>query len=206
MTDDESRDVDPPREDPDGKVLAPEELDITADQNVVELDDGRFLISPSGELPSELPALEETSLFDAEQEAERAGDVPESERTEEVQIAGEVVYHWLQERLAAADSRYGYDITAVFEGDVVHQELFSDDVLTTFENLLVWYAQHVGGDTPVEDVLGILLAESTAPIRLPPDTVEAILEAHDLADTDPISALLEQVRRDGGLRLRDIDD
>ena len=85
---------------------------------------------------------------------------------------------------------------------MVHQELFSDDVLTAFENLLVWYAQHVGGETPVEDVLGILLSESTVPIRLPPNAVEALVEAHELGADDSLGTLLERVRRDGGLRLR----
>lgn len=188
-------DKDKPREDPDGTVLAPEELDITGDQHVVELDDGRFLISPSGDPPAETSSIDDTSLF---QEASEEG----SEPSEATVVDADVVYRWLRDRLGSADSRYGYDITAVFEGRVVRQELFSDDVLTTFENLLVWYAQQVGGDTPVEDVLGILLAESTVPVRLPPDAVEAITESYGLDSDDRLADLIEAIQRDGGLRFR----
>lgn len=173
---------------PDGKVLSPEELDITEDQRVHELDDGRYLISGEDD-----PSDQSRSPDDIP-----SGPSPAS--TDVGDVDADAVHGWLADRLEAADSRYGFDITAVFEGEVVRQELFSNDVITTFENLLVWYAQHVGGDTSVEDVLGILLAESTAPIRLPPDAVVAITRAYGVDDTDTIADLHEHVQREGGLR------
>lgn len=182
---------DEPPTDADGTVLSPDELDITEDQHVVELDDGRYLISAEDE-PDETVVGQLDDL---------TADPPD-ERAPAQDLDARQVRRWLADRLEAADSRYGFDITAVFEGSAVRQELFSDDVITTFENLLVWYAQHVGGDTPVEDVLGILLAESTAPIRLHPNAVRAIAEAHGLDGDDQLSDLFDVVRRQGGLRFR----
>ena len=178
----------------EGTVLSPEELDITDDQHVVELDEGRYLISPSDRATDRARNLEDVTP-----------DREPVERDPEGREA-EVVHRWMAARLEAADSRYGFDITAVFEGDVVQQELFSNDVITTFENLLVWYAQHVGGDTPVEDVLGILLAESTTPVRLPLNAARAVVEGHGVGEDDTVGDLLEAVRRDGGLRFPAADD
>lgn len=171
-----------------GTVLSPDELDIREDQHVIELDDGRYVIS-ADEPPS-----------GASRETEIDAEVAESPKPVDSSIGDDAVHGQLAERLKSADSRYGFDITAVFEGQVVHQELFSNDVITTFENLLVWYAQHVGGDTPVEDVLGILLAESTAPIRLPPNALDPIIDAIGVEPEDSVADLLEVVRRDGGLQ------
>lgn len=184
-------DSDEPVDVPDGTVLSPEELDISEDQHVHELDDGRFLISPDEEPPTPKTL---------EDDASSANTSPEPV------LDGDTVHEWLADRLVAADSRYGFDITAVFGGTVVRQELLSDDVITTFENLLVWYAQHVGGDTPVEDVLGILLAESTTPVRLPPNTVRALAESYGLDEDDRLGELYAIVDRDGGLRFRSTDD
>jgi hypothetical protein len=189
---------DEPNDDPQGTVLAPEELDITADQHVVELDDGRFLISAEDE-PVEAPdALDDLDVGPSEPTADSP---PPTAR----ELDAEAVHAWLADRLEDADSRYGFDITAVFEGSVVRQELFSDDVTATFENLLVWYAQHVGSDTPVEDVLGILIARSTAPIRLPPNAVREIAEAYGLSPDDRLDDLYAAVEREGGLRFRPKD-
>lgn len=181
-------DQDEPPTDADGNVLSPEELDITEDQRVLELEDGRFLITGEDDPRVRAPTPEDVAV-DSTPPEPAAGD-----------LDAETVHRWMANRLEAIDSRYGFDITAVFEGAVVRQELFSNDVITTFENLLVWYAQHVGGDTPVEDVLGILIAQSTTPIRLPPNAVEAITRAYDVDSDDTIAELLEVVQREGGLR------
>lgn len=42
--------VHPPSSD-DKNVLSPDDLDITDEENVVEIDDGRFVISPNGNEP-----------------------------------------------------------------------------------------------------------------------------------------------------------
>lgn len=178
-----------PVDEAEGTVLAPEELDITEDQHVVELDDGRYLISPEDEVDESRVEVPAEGTSDTNPKS-----LPDSERD------ADAIHGWLADRLEATDTRYGFDITAIFEGSVVRQELFSNDVIATFENLLVWYAQHVGGDTPAEDVLGILLAESGTPIRLPPDTIEAITEGYGLERGDRVADLHEAVRREGGLR------
>lgn len=180
-------------DDTEGTVLAPNELDITEDQHVVELDDGRYLISPEDEV-------------DATQTVTHTSASAETSPNPTPEADADAIHGWLADRLESADARYGFDVTAVFEGTVVHQELFSNDVIATFENLLVWYAQHVSGDTPVEDVLGILLAESTTPIRIPPDAVEAITRAYGLDDEDTVAELHDVVHREGGLRFPTTDD
>lgn len=187
-------DPDEPADAPEGAVLSPEELDISEDQHVHELENGRFLISPEDEPPTAAESVEELA------------DEPPNPSAPAPELDADIVHEWLADRLVAADSRYGFAISAVFEETVVRQELLSDDVITTFENLLVWYAQHVGGDTPVEDVLGILLAESTAPVRLPPNTVRAFASTHGLDGDDRLEELYAIVDRDGGLRLGSVND
>ena len=186
--------------DADGNILSPEELDITEDQRVKQLEEGRFLITGEEGAPARTVDIDELEFG-----PEPSTDEP-PEAAPPTELDADAVHGWLADRLEAADSRYGFDITAVFEGEVVRQELFSNDVITTFENLLVWYAQHVGGDTPVEDVLGILIAQSTAPIRLPPNAVESITRANGVEPSDSIADLFEVVRRDGGLRFPARDD
>jgi len=78
--------------------------------------------------------------------------------------------------------------------------MFSNDVVTTFENLVVWYANHLGGDTPVEDVLGILLMESNLSIRFPADSLDAFAATHGLDDEDAIASLVVAARDAGGIR------
>lgn len=167
------------------EVLTPDELEITDDERVVEIEDGRYVISSTGDRP----AVPEDSV-ESEQGEGEAGS--RSDLDEEI-------YASLRETVAAADARYGFDVTAKFGESVRRQELFSNDVVTTFENLLVWYSQHVGGDTPVEEALGLLLVESTVPVRYPTGTVQSLVSAYDLEPDDSIEDLLVAVG-DGGVR------
>ena len=187
-----ANDPDDPVDEREGTVLSPEELDITADQHVVELDEGRYLISAEDDARLPQGPIDDLDV----------GTPASSPDPAHGALDAEAVHGWLADRLQDADSRYGFDLTAVFEGQIVRQELLSDDVTATFENLLVWYAQHVGGDTPVEDVLGILLARSRAPIRVPPNAVRDIAGAYGLEGTDRLEDLFAAIDRDGGLRFR----
>ena len=173
----------------EGAVLSPDELDITAEDAVVEIEEGRYVISPSGEEPR-------VSNLEASDGEAPAVDRPSRDRS----ISGEAAHGALAHRLRAADAKFGFDITARFEGTVSQRELFSNDVVTTFENLVVWYATQAGSDTPIEDVLGILLLESNLTVRFPADSLRAFVEAQGLEPEDSVEALLAATREAGGIR------
>lgn len=177
----------------DGAVLSPEELDISDEESVVEIEEGRYVISPGNRGPS-VPGgpPDESDHTDAD----GAGAGSDGELTEAD------VHEWIEARLSAADSKYAFDITANFEGRLSQKALFSNDVVTTFENLVVWYATHAGGDTPVEDVLGILLVESNISVRFPADSLSRYAESQGLDETDTLEALYAAARESGGIRFR----
>lgn len=175
----------------DGGVLSPDELDISDEENVVELEEGRYVISPGGREPKVPDPFEETQPAPGSTEAE-ADASPE--------LTEEDVHDWIEARLESADSKYAFDVTASFEGRIGQKALFSNDVVTTFENLVVWYATHAGSDTPVEDVLGILLVESNLSVRFPAESLLSFAEAHGLDVDDSIETLLEVARESGGVR------
>lgn len=169
------------------EVLTPEELDITDDDRVAEIEEGRYVISSDASSPS---------VSDPDTE----DDVPADGSPEPTALTDEAVRGWLCETVGSADARYGFDVTAKFGDSVERQELFSNDVVTTFENLLVWYAQHVGGDTPVEEALGILLMESNVPVRYPAATVHGLVSACGLDRGSSIGDLLDTLDDADGVR------
>jgi len=175
----------------EGAVLSPDELDITAEDAVVEIDDGRFVISPGGGQPS-VPAA-------SKRPAEPTDGVDE-DPTGVTELSDEVVHRWLEDRLRAADSKYAFDVTARFEDSVSQRELFSNDVVTTFENLIIWYANHAGSDTPIEDVLGILLLESNLSVRFPIESLRSFAEAQGLDESDSLRSFFAATKQAGGIR------
>ena len=193
MTDDKEDESAPD----DGAVLSPDELDITEEEGVVELDEGRFVISPGGNQPNVSPP---------QPNPPDRNERDEGDRSQTVELSEDAVHEWLERRLESADSKFAFDVTARFEGEVAQRSLFSNDVVTTFENLVVWYATHAGSDTPVEDVLGILLMESNLSIRFPPESIEVYASAHGLDEEDPLSDLFDLVRQGGGVHFPPDDD
>lgn len=170
----------------DGTVLSPDELDISEEENVAEIGDGRYVISP-GNGPPRVDNVERPDQPTPEEATELAG------------LTDESVHEWLAADLESADSAYAFDVSACFEGRVEQNALYSNDVVTTFENLVTWYAQHAGGNTPVEEVLGLLLLESNLTIRFPVDSLVAFAESHDLDESAPLAALYQATREAGGL-------
>ncbi|MFC7058102.1 DUF7500 family protein [Halovenus salina] len=69
----------------------------------------------------------------------------------------------------------------------------SNDVVTIFESLMLWYAQQVDSDTPVEEILGILLTEANVPIRYPPESIHQLVKSSNLSPDDSIADLLEEI-------------
>lgn len=113
----------------------------------------------------------------------------------------EVVHRWLAADFERTDSRYAFDVTATFDGSVSQRRMASNDVVTIFESLLLWYAQQVDNNTPVEDIIGILMSESNVPVRYPPKTLHQIVKSSDLTPDDDIAALLRTINDEDGFRL-----
>ena len=197
----------------EGRVFAPEELDITESEHVEELEEGRFVVSPDGapnvdekretnresssstgnETEQETPqSYDQPQPAAGTPEANRHGRAPSSP-THHRELTEEVVHRWLRQSFENHSSRYAFDVTATFDGRVSQRRMASNDVVTIFESLMLWYAQHVDSNTPVEDVLGILLAESNVPVRYPPESILRLLRSSNLTPEDTIADLLEEI-------------
>ncbi len=207
-------------------VISPEELDIEESENVVTLDDGRFVIGASGRpsVPDDpaqvtttgssdetVPAIEPApstkpgspppneSRPPTESEAETSRPDESTPTTETPQIDSRDVRQWLEEDLEDVASRYGFHIAAKSEESISHQQMFSDDVGTVFDSLLMWYAQQDDRGTAVEDVLGILLMESNVRVRYSPRCLRSLLDAHDLSPDDSIADLFQSIQDANGV-------
>ncbi|WP_251330205.1 DUF7500 family protein [Haloplanus pelagicus] len=172
-----------------GKVITEEELDLTRHDNVSELDDGRFLVS-TGESMSDDAAQRRADAIDAREER---GGSEADDSDDEPELSEMDVNRWLENHFRGIDAQYGFHATAKFDSGVSRHQVVSNDVVTSFESLLIWYAQHVGGGTPVEDVLGILLAESNVSVRYPVGTLTGLLKRYELDRSDSIGDLIEAV-------------
>ena len=200
----------------EGRILSPEELDITESDHVEQIDEDRFVVSSSaraGGVPGNAgqPGDRDGSRREgtSEQSPDRNGepepatsadeatvdDSPDRQRTGELTQEG--VHGWLRESFAGNPSRYGFDITGTFDGSVSQRRMASNDVVTIFESLVLWYAQQVDTDTPVEEVLGILLMEANVPVRYPPESLQSLVRSAGLGPEDTIADLLAAVEDDG---------
>jgi hypothetical protein len=75
--------------------------------------------------------------------------------------------------------------------------MVSNDVVTIFESLVLWYAQQIDSTTPVEEVLGILLMEANVPVKYPTASLQRVLESTDLDPDDSIADLASAIEDDG---------
>jgi|GEM_PF-599248 len=114
-------------------------------------------------------------------------------------LSGREVKNWVDTQLQESESQYAYRIAAKSGERVSHQQLASDDIGMAFDALLMWYAQQVGRGTAVEEVLGILLAESNIRVQYPTPRLLAYLDENDLGPNDSIADLIRAVQDDDGL-------
>jgi hypothetical protein len=175
----------------DGKILSPEELDIADDEHVTQIDESRYVVS-SDVRTDDAPGTQATPSPDPE---------PEPEPDESPEFTDANVHEWLADQLDESNARYGFDVTAKFDGGVDQQKLVSNDIVTVFESLLLWYARQLDGSTPVEEVLGILLSQSNVPVRYPSSTIQELVKSTNLGPDDTIADLLEAVDDEDGLEL-----
>lgn len=194
----------------DGKILSPEELDISDDEHVTKLDEGRFVVSPDARQDQSRPpaapsepqesrdrAVERQQSEPVEDRANHAAEQSDERAPPADALDRETVRRWLRESFEGGGSRYGFDITATFDGSVSQRRMASNDVVTIFESLLLWYAQQVDDDTAVEDILGILLTEANVPIRYPTGSLRRLVDSADLGPEDTIADLFEAIGDDG---------
>lgn len=236
----------PPDDPEEGPVLGPEELDIERRENVVAIDEGRYVIASDVESAKRAEAIaaeaaernaETVTRDGADGRADAGGRSDASGRNDPggrtdvadrrsagteagadagtgvetgtgvdpgaggrspgsapagispEDLSGEHVRRWHEKSLESVDSHYGFRLSVKAGDRIAHQQLFSDDVATLFDGLLTWYAGQLDRETPVEDVLGILLAESNVRTRFPPRTIKRILATHDLSLDDSIGEL-----------------
>jgi hypothetical protein len=100
--------------------------------------------------------------------------------------------------MAESNSRYGFDVTAKFDGNVDQQQVVSNDIITVFESFMLWYGRQMDGSTSVENVLGILLSESNVPVKHPPENFKRMVQSTGLSPDDRIADLVEAIEaRDG---------
>ncbi len=181
----------------EGPILSPEELDIAEDEHVEQLDEDRFVVSPDARIddsPSKPASQPEPGPAETPKPPGPAGE-PGTELSEAS------VHDWLRASFEGGASRYGFDVTATFDGSVSQRRMASNDVVTIFESLVVWYAQQIDTDTPVEEILGILLMESNVPVRYPPQSIQKLVAETDLDPDDTIADLVAAVEDHDGVQL-----
>jgi hypothetical protein len=165
-------------------VLSPEELDITEDEHVAEVDDNRFVVSPDD-------PIEDDAAVEADVPDDSVGEEPAPDPTgEPLAFELDAVHEWLGEQLTDTGAQYGFDATVMMGKGPSSRRFASDDVVTTFETLLRWAAAEIDAETPIEEVLGILLVEANVGVRFPPESVRGMLEHYDLEPGDDIASLV----------------
>ena len=165
----------------DEGIVRPEELDFTKDDRVATIDEGRYVVSSSGESPPEPP----------DDESGGGGGATGKDRSP-ADILRE-----LGERLDEVDQPHGFAAAARFGGEIDRHAILSDDLPAMFEDLLTWTASNVDDDAPPEVVLGILLLSSGQSVRFPVRTFEALVSEHGLSYDDSIGDLAERLAADG---------
>jgi hypothetical protein len=188
-----------------GRVLSPNDLDITDDEAVEEIDDGRYVVSAGGgppNVPDDPP--------DPADGGSGSGDVGGAGIPESGQQGGhgapgaggpaspEAARNLLGEELGRTRARYGIDVVGRFDGESARHRTVSNDVVATFENLVLWYARHVSDDTPAEEVIEILLREASVVPDPGTPNLKELLEKHDLTPHDSIAELVAAITAESG--------
>ncbi|WP_262179691.1 DUF7500 family protein [Haloarcula laminariae] len=174
----------------DGKILSPEELELEDDEHVTQIDEGRYVVSPD--------VRDDDDDYGGQPSAPEPEPEPEPQAPD---FTDANVHEWLAEQMADSNARYGFDVTAKFDGEVDQQRLTSNDIVTVFETLMLWYGRQMDGSTDVQDVLGILLSESNVPVKYPPGSVKTLARSAGLSPDDSIADLIEAVEDRDGAKL-----
>lgn len=171
-------------------TVRPDDLDISADRRVVELDERRYVVATAGGDAPSPPAEGDADSPEADAATDTDADGP-SDRAEARRA--------LVEYVEGRDARHGFVVVGSFDGEVEGAEAFADDIPDVFAEFVTWYAANVDAETPPAEVLGILHLAAGVPVQYPAAALDRLLSVHDLSADDPIDDLLTVARR-GGLR------
>ena len=111
------------------------------------------------------------------------------------------VRRYLAESLVRNEFDYGFDATLSVNGQTTRHRMVSDDLPTTFETLVTWFAEAAGGDTSPERALGLLLAKSDTTVELPPDLIRKAAVDNGLSADDTIGDLLRAAKENGSITM-----
>lgn len=169
------------------RVLTPDELRLEDSNHVVSLEDDRYLVSPTMIDDSTANRIKDAASDPSTDES--GGDEGESVGPLTIDDARAS----LLDSLADADATYAIEMIGTIEGQNATQRTVTNDVSTAFERLLLWYAHAVGDDTPVEDVVAILLAHSSIPPTAIAPMVGDLVGELGLDHDDSIAQLLAAI-------------
>lgn len=169
-------------------VVAPEELELEESDHVVSLDNDRFLVSPSA-IDSATEERVKSAAADPEEDApEVSGPASVSDP--------EAARDRLQHALDASDASFGVEIIATTGDQGARHRIVTNDVSTAFEQLVVWYAQQVGAEVPVEEVISILLLESSLGRSIQTEALERVMSETGVSEEESIGKLLATLQSD----------
>jgi hypothetical protein len=200
----------PPEGKPEkGRVLSPNDLDISDQEEVEEIEEGRYVVS-AGDGPPNVPddpghsRGAEPGRQGREHSERQGGNRQGGGRAPGAPGAGggmqspEAARNLLDEELGRTRSRYGIDVVGRFDGEPARHRTVSDDVVATFENLVLWYARQLSDETPTEEVIEILLREASVVPDPGTPNLKELLAKHDLTPHDSIAELVAAITQESG--------
>lgn len=177
-----------------GRVLTPDDLEISDSEYVEELDEDRYVVSPGGRSPKVTESNRDDSVGDDSGGAgsDAADGTDEGRRRSDGPITSpEAARTLLADELARSNARYGIDVVGRFDGHTVRHRTVSNDVVASFENLVRWYARNVTDDSPTDEVIEILLTESE--FTSSSSNLADLLDSHQLDESDSIADLVDAI-------------
>ncbi|THE62938.1 flagella cluster protein [Salinadaptatus halalkaliphilus] len=185
-----------------GGVLSPDELDFTDSPHVAEVADDRYVVSADKRPPT--PSNRETNQPDRSSDPSSAHSTPtpsepsaesatnrQPAATQQPVQSPETARSVLATELERANARYAMDIVSQFNGTTIRHRTTSDDVVGTFDNLVLWYAQHVASDTSTQRTASLLFEKSEFSSPLSPDEVRREAKQRGLSRSSSIGELLD---------------
>lgn len=197
-----------------GGVLSPEDLDISNSPYVAEVSEGRYVVSADRSPPkvpdqtaqnqhaeqsgaSGGPAVDPAADSQPSNRHQPRQGAPDS-RTEQpeptdrqpIQSPG-AARAVLAAELEHTDARYAIDIVSRLDGTDVRHRTTSDDVVGTFDNLVMWYAQHVATETSTQRTASLLFERSEFSAPASSAEIKRAARRHGLTRSSTIGDLLD---------------
>ena len=188
-----------------GGVLSPDDLDITESPHVAEVEEGRFVVSADGPPAVSSRPEPSESAGSPPREPEREQSTPDARDSLEAEPAAprqlqsgpqpvhspETARSILADELGRSDARYGLDIVSELNGTTSRHRTTSDDVVGTFDSLVLWYAQNVATETPTQRTASLLFEKSEFTAPLSSRQVRQAARRHGLTKSSTIEELLD---------------